>query len=236
MKRFWLFIGIGIVIEIVLLIVVIAVLNLPINQIYVAAFLGAWPVAAIAFYDRFVNVSLVSFDKKGWWKDSPLVINRGGVTWHYLRLPVKNSGFAPARNCTVELRVLERPQKNGESCPSPSLEPKALIWVAPRVEDRHTIPPRRGTAWLAIVIDDKSIAREARSGAVDNKVYKKWGPLTVWAGTNEVFTMSPATRAQDAFRKGDYKIELTVFPENGDPKTEIFKLHVDSDWNKTCLT
>ncbi|MBI2852927.1 MAG: hypothetical protein HYX84_07500 [Chloroflexi bacterium] len=230
MKRFWLFIGTGVVLPIV----VILVLYRFTEPIYVAAFLGAWPVSAIAFYNHFVNVSLVSFDKKGIWKDSKKMIDRGGATWHFLRLPVKNTGFAPARNCTLELRVLKRPEKNGESCPAPSPEPKALIWIAPRVEDRHTIPPRGGTAILATVIDDTSVASTARSGVVDNK----WGPLTTWAGTNEVFAMplGPALRGEDAFYEGDYKIKLTVFPENGASKSETFKLHVDSDWSKTSLT
>ncbi len=231
MKRFWLFVVIGIVLPI--LVLVVAVLYHFTEPIYVAAFLGAWPVSAIAVYDRFVNVSLVSFDKKGYWKDSYRVLNRGGATWRYLRLPVKNFGFAPAINCTVTLRVLKRPQKNGENCPAPSAETKALTWIAPRVEDRHTIPPRRGTATLAVVIDDTSVTNEARSGLVESE----WGPLTVWAGTNEVVvTMSPITRGDDAFCKGDYDIKITVFPENGSPKSEKFKLHVDSDWNKTSLT
>ena len=56
------------------------------------------------------------------------------------------------------------------------------------------------------------------------------------AGTNEVFAMSPATRFQDAFCQGDYEIEVTVFPENGAPKTETFNLHVDSNWGSTSLT
>ncbi|MBI2830939.1 MAG: hypothetical protein HYX79_01620 [Chloroflexi bacterium] len=231
MKRFWLFIGIGIVLPI--FVIVIAVLRLSIEPIYVAAFLGAWPVSAIAVYEHFVNVSLVAFDKGRIWRDSLQVIDRGGVTWHSLRLPVKNSGFAPARNCTLELRVLKRPKKNGECCPAPSAETKALTWVAPKVEDRHTIPPRGGTATLAIVIDDTSVASTARClwhGAND------WGPLTLWAGTHEVFAMSPATRAQDAFCQGDYEIQVTVLPENGAPKLEKFKLHVDSVWSKTSLT
>lgn len=229
MKRLRLFIESGIILPFV----VIVALYLYTEPIYAAALLGAWPVSAIAFYDRFVNVSLVSFDKKGTWQDSYRVLKREGVTWQYLRLPVKNSGFAPARNCTVALKVLKRPQKNGENCPAPSAETKALTWIAPRVEDRHTIPPRGGTATLAVVIDDTSVTSEARSKLADNK----WGPLTVWAGTNEVVvTMSPATRGNDAFCKGDYDIEVTVFPENGAPKSETFKLHVDSDWCKTSLT
>ena len=229
MKRLWLFIGTGVVLPIV----VILVLYCYTEPIYVAAFLGAWPVSAIAFYDHFVNVSLVTFNRRSVWKDSLQMINRGGVTWNFLRLPVENSGFAPARNCTAELRVLKRPGQASQSCPAPSAETKVLTWVAPKLEDRHTIPSRRGTATLAIVIDDTSVASTARSSW---HAANAWGPLTLWAGTNEVFAMSPATRAQDAFCQGDYEIEVTVFPENGAPKTETFKLHVDSNWGSTSLT
>lgn len=233
MKRFWLFIVIVIVLPILVLVFAVLYRFTEPIPIFVAGFLGAWPVAAIAVYDHFVNVSLVTCDKRSIWKDSLQVIDRGGVTWHYLRLPVKNSGFAPARNCTAELKVLRRPQKNGEPCPAPSTETKALTWVAPRREDIHTIPSRRGTAALAIMIDDTSIGPQARS--IWDRA-KDWGPLTLWAGTNEVFAMSPAQRAQDAFCQGDYKIEVTVFPENGAPKSDTFELHVDSDWSETSLT
>lgn len=212
---------------------VVAVLYHFTEPIYVAAFLGAWPVSAIAFYDHFVNVSLVACDKRGIWEDSLRMIDREGVTWRFVRLPVKNSGFAPARNCTAELTVLSRPQKNGQSCPAPSSETKALTWVAPRREDRHTIPSREGTAALAIVIDDTSVTNATRSSW---HAANAWGPLAVWAGTNEVFAMPPATRAQDAFCQGDYKIKVTVYPENGAPKSDTFKLHVDSDWSKTSLS
>lgn len=229
MRRFWLFIGIGVVLPIV----VILVLYRFTEPIYVAAFLGAWPVSAIAFYNHFVNVSLVTFDRRSVWKDSLQMINRGGVTWNFLRLPVENSGFAPARNCTAELRVLRRPGQANQSCPAPSAESKALTWVAPRLEDRHTIPSRGGTAALAIVIDDTSVASTTRSSW---HAANAWGPLTLWAGTNEVFAMSPATRAQDAFCQGDYEIEVAVFPENGAPKAETFKLHVDSNWCSVSLT
>jgi hypothetical protein len=129
--------------------------------------------------------------------------------------------------------VTKRPQKDGDSCLTPSTELKALTWVAPEVKYRHTIPSRRGTATLAIVIDDTSIDCRVRSSwhAANN-----WGPLILWAGTNEVFTMSPTNRKQDAFCQGDYEIEVTIFPENGAPKTETFKLHVDPDWKRTSLT
>jgi len=228
MKRLWqsLVIGTG------LAIVVIVVLYRFTEPIYVAAFLGAWPAFVIALYDRFVNVALVTFDKKSIRKDSLQVVDRGGVTWSFLRLPVKNSGFAPARNCTAELRVLRRPQRNGQSCAAPSVETKDLKWSASNPRESRTIPSRRGSAIIDVLIDDTSITPTARSwhGAND------WGPLTLWAGTHEVFSMSPSRRAQDAFCQGDYEIEVTIFPENGAPKPETFTLHVGSDWDSTSLT
>jgi len=227
-KRFRLFMIIGVALPIV----IIFVLHRFTEPIYVAAFLGAWPVSAVAFYDHFVNVSAVKFDKQRVWKDSLQMINRGGVTWNFLRLPVENSGFAPAKNCTAELEVTKRPGQASQNCPAPSAEPKALTWVSPKLEDKHTIPSRRGTAALAIVIDDTSVPSTARSWHAVND----WGPLTLWAGTTEVFAMPPATRTQDAFCQGDYEIKVTVFPENGSPKNETFKLHVDSVWNRTSLT
>lgn len=229
MKRLWQFVGIGTG----LAVTIILVLYYFTEPIFVAAFLGAWPAFVIAYYDRFVNVPLISFDKKGIRKDSLQVIDRGGVIWTFLRLPVNNSGFAPARNCTAELKVLRRPQQNNYSCPAPFDEPKALKWSGRNPRESHTIPSRRGSAIIDILVDDTSIAPANRStwhGAKD------WGPLTLWAGTHEVFAMSPATRAQDAFCQGNYEIEVTIFPENGAPKSEIFKLYVDALWGKTSLT
>lgn len=115
MKRLWQFIGIGSG----LAITIIVVLYYFTEPIYVAAFLGAWPVFVIALYDRFVNVPIISFQKHSVQKNSLQVVDRGGVTWNFLRLPAKNSGFAPARSCTAELRVLRRPQRNGQGCPAP---------------------------------------------------------------------------------------------------------------------
>lgn len=229
MKRLWLYVGIGSG----LAVAVVVVLYYFTEPIFIAAFLGAWPAFIIALYDRFVNVPLISFDKNSIRKDSLQVIDRGGVVWTFLRLPVKNSGFAPARNCRAELRVLRRPQQNGQSCPAPYDEPKSIKWSGGNPRESYTIPSRRGSAIIDILIDDTSINLVNRStwhGATD------WGPLTLWAGTHEVFAMSPATRSQDAFCQGNYEIEVTIFPENGAPKSENFKLYVDALWGKTSLT
>lgn len=227
MKRLWQFFGI----VIGLAIVVIVVLYYFTEPIFIAAFLGAWPALSIALYDRFVNVALLSFDKNHISKDSLQVIDKGGVTWGFIRLPIKNSGFAPARNCTAELKVSRRGQQNGQDCPVPSFETKRLAWSASNHEESRTIPPRRGSAIIDVLIDDTSIRQTASLwyGSAE------WGPLTIWAGTPEVFAMSPGKRAQDAFCQGDYEIEVTVFPENGAPKSHTFKLHVASDWNMTSL-
>jgi hypothetical protein len=229
MKRLWLYVGIGSG----LAIAVIVLLYYFTQPIFIAAFLGAWPAFIIALYDRFVNVPLISFDKKSIRKDSLQVIDRGGVVWNFLKLPINNSGFAPARNCRAEIRVLSRPRQNDQNCPAPYDEPKGLKWSGSNPRESYTIPSRRGSAIIDLLIDDTSITPVNRSswhGA------SNWGPLTLWAGTHEVFAMSPLSRAQDAFCQGNYEIEVTIFPENGAPKSAKFKLYVDALWGKTSLT
>jgi len=229
MKRLWQFVGIGSG----LAIIIIVVLYHFTQPIFIAAFLGAWPAFIIAIYDRFVNVPLISFDKQNIRKDSLQVIDRGGVIWNFLRLSIKNSGFAPAKNCTAELRVLRRPQQSGQSCPAPFDEPKGLKWSGSNPKETRTIPSRKGSAIIDVLLDDTSIALTARStwrGAKD------WGPLTLWIATHDVYMMSPSQRAQDAFCQGNYEVEITIFPVNGAPKSEIFKLYIDPLWSKTSLT
>ena len=229
MKRLWLFVGIGTG----LAVAIIVVLYYFTEKIYLAAFLGAWPAFVIALYDRFVNGPTISFDKKSVRKDSLQVVDRGGVTWKFLRLSIKNSGFAPAQNCTAELKVLKRPKRNGQSCPAPFDEPKGLIWSGSNPRETRTIPSRKGSAIIDVLLDDTSLTPAVRltwHGATD------WGPLSLWAATHDVYSMSPGRRAQDAFCQGDYEIEITVFPENGSPKSERLKLHIDPDWDRTSLT
>jgi len=229
MKRLWQFVGIGTL----LAVVIIVVLYYYTQPIFIAAFLCAWPAFVIALYDRFVNVPLISFDKKSVRKDSLQVIDRGGVTWNFLRLSIKNSGFAPAKNCTAELRVLRRPQRNGQSCPAPFDEPKGLKWSGSNPRETRTIPSRKGSAIIDVLLDDTSLTPATRStwhGAND------WSPLSLWAATHDVYMMSPSRRAQDAFCQGDYEIEMTIFPENGSPRSETFKLYIDPDWGRTSLT
>jgi hypothetical protein len=229
MKRLWQFLGIGSG----LAIVIVVVLYYFTEKIYLAAFLGAWPAFIIALYDRFVNVPLISFDKSSIRKDSLQVIDKGGVTWNFLRLSIRNSGFAPAKNCTAELKVLTRPQQNGQSCPAPFDEPKGLKWSGSNPREARTIPSRKGSAIIDVFLDDTSLSSAVRStwhGAKD------WGPLNLWAATHDVYLTSPINRAQDAFCQGNYEIEITIYPENGAPKTEKFKLYIDAIWGKTSLT
>jgi len=228
MMRLWQFIGVGIG----LAIIIIVVLYRFTQPIFVAAFLGAWPAFVIALYDRFVNVPLIAFERHTVQKISLQVVDRGGVIWNFLRLNIKNSGFAPAKNCTAELRILRRPQQNSQSCPAPFDEPKGLKWAGSNPREARTIPSRKGSAILDVLLDDTSLVPSARGwhGASD------WGSLTLWAATHDVYIMSPSQRAQDAFCQGDYEVEITIFPENGAPKSETFRLHIDSIWDMTSLT
>ncbi len=101
MKRLRLFIGIGIILPIA----VIVVFYYRTEPIYVAAFLGAWPAFAIALYNGFVNVPLVTFDKENIRKIlSQLLIGEGpyGIFLDYLsrtlashlpRIAPQTSGF-----------------------------------------------------------------------------------------------------------------------------------------------
>jgi len=228
MKRLWQFVGIGTL----LAVIIIVVLYRYTQPIFIAAFLGAWPAFVIALYDRFVNVPLISFEKHTIQKNSLQVVDRGGVTWNFLRLTIRNSGFAPAKNCTAELRILGRPQRNNLHCPAPFDEPKGLKWSGSNPKEPRTIPSRKGSVILDVFLDDASLMSATRStwhGA------SEWGPLTLWAATHDVYVMSPGQRAQDAFCQGDYKVEITIFPENGAPKSETFTLHVDSVWDRTSL-
>lgn len=188
MKRLWQFVAIGSI----LAIIIILLLYYFTQPIFIAAFLGAWPAFIIALYDRFVNVPLISFDKKNIRKDSLEVINRNGVIWNFLRLSVNNSGFAPAKNCTAELKVLRRPKRNGRNCPAPFDEPKGLKWSGSNPKETRTIPSRKGSAIIDVLLDDTSITPETRLtwyGA------KEWGPLTLWVATNDVYIASPIKKS-----------------------------------------
>jgi len=53
---------------------------------------------------------------------------------------------------------------------------------------------------------------------------------------SEALLMSPSQRAQDGFCVGNYEVEITVFPDNGAPKSEKFMLSVAPEWGGTSLT
>jgi hypothetical protein len=204
--------------------------------LFVSALLGAWPAAAISVYDRIVNVPLLDiyFDSQNVHvhKPSLQVVDRGGTIWNHLRVEVKNSGFAPARDCRAELRVVKRPTLSGQMCPAPSNEPKRIIWSGYYSGEPQTIPSRRGKALLEVLLNDTGIPQKTRMIWHDAKT---WGPVIAWVATYDVIKLGPQLRLQDAFCAGTYQIEIDVFPENGTPKGKVYCLQVNSDWDKVSL-
>ena len=199
-----------------------------------AAIIGAWPVFLIAIYDRFVNAPTlqVLFDAQNPDVSRPsLTMLPQRAVWNFLRVFVRNSGFSVARNCTAELRVLQRPSRGGQVCPTPADEPKGLIWAGKNPGQPCDIP-RKGEAILNVLLDDTSITQAARTGW---HLAHIWGPLTAWAATHDVFLLGPLQRAQDAFCQGTYIVEITVFPENGTPKSGRYHLTVNSNWGNVTL-
>jgi len=201
------------------------------EPIFIAAFLGAWPAFVVALYQLYVNVPIIEIDSKPEKSTLP-VIDRKGVVWSFLRLSIKNSGFAAVKNCTAELSVISRPQQGDRVCYAPSDEPKGLKWSGWGIREPRTIAPRKGRVFLDVLIDDTSVPSKDRYSWHEANI---WGPLTVWAATPEANAAGPGYRFQDAFCLGDYEIEITILPENGSPKSASFTLHVDSNWENTQL-
>jgi hypothetical protein len=221
-----------IILNSVLAFLVIWILYRYTEPIFIAAFLGAWPAFIIAVYDRFVNVPILNARDRGVHKDSLQVMDRGGVTWNFLRLSITNSGFAVARNCTAELRVLKRPLIGDQSCPAPYDEPKGLKWSGSNPKEPRSIPSRKGEAIIDVLLDDTTMPHATRSSWHANDT---WGPLVCWAATHDVYLMQPVQRSQDAFCQGDYEVEIVVYPENGSPKALRYKLHIDVNWGRVSL-
>jgi hypothetical protein len=197
-----------------------------------AAFLGAWPVSAIAIYDRIINVPIIGFKENGILKNSFPITDRKGNIWNFLRVTIVNSGLAAAKECTAELRVLKWPRSGGQVCPVPTNETKALKWAGSKPGEKRGIPSRRGEAILDVFVDDTSIAQNIRSVWY---AANTWGPIAIWAATPDVYQYTPQTRGQDAFCQGTYDVEITIYPENGNPQSKKYELKVDADWSNTLL-
>ena len=230
MKRLWQFI----VLNVVLAASCIPLLYYGVGPIGAAAFLGAWPAFIIAIYDRFVNVPVLEIvfdiDKPFIHRPSFKMLPRG-TTWNFLRVLVRNTGFSVARNCTAELRIMKRPQKGDQDCPAPADDPKGLKWAGSNPRELRSIPARRGEAILDVLLDDTTIPTQNRTW----HMAATWGPLIAWAATHSVYTYGPLQRAQDAFCQGDYEVDITIFPENGAPKSRRYTLHVDTNWSNVHL-
>lgn len=232
MKRIWQYVGINTLIAVLC----IPALYFSIGDIGIAAFLGAWPAFIIATYDRFVNRPDLSFSYNNkntiMYKPELQRIDKNGHIWHYLRIVVKNSGMSMAKNCTAELRVKKYPTKDGLICSAPANEPKALLWAGVDDESRN-IPARKGEATLNVLVEDTYVNEQLRMKWADAE---KWGPLRLWVANRFVCNvMIPEHRLQDAFCEGDYNIEIIVFPENGKPASQSFKLHIAHEWIDTTL-
>lgn len=230
MKRLWQFIALNIV----LAALCIPLLYYRVGPIGAAAFLGAWPAFIIAIYDRFVNSPILElvFDiNKPFLHRPSLEMLPKGTTWNFLRVLVRNTGFSVARNCTAELRIIKWPKNGNQDCPAPADEPKGLKWAGSNPRELRSIPARRGEAILDVLLNDTGISSQARTWHMADTC----GPLIAWAATHDVYALGPLKRAQDAFCQGDYEVDITIFPENGTPKSKKYKLHVDTNWSNVHL-
>lgn len=157
----------------------------------------------------------------------------------YLRLLVKNNGKKTAKKCLVKVKVLNRPEENDEDCNAPSREYKTWMGLTWAGEDKvkKDIPPKCNA--IADVLfkqyfedEDGEIVEEITSTNFEGS--DLFGQIIAFFSTLEA-TINPNKRLQDGLCEKEYKIEIGIFPKNGNPLIKEFTLTVDSEWDNTSL-
>jgi len=141
-------------------------------------------------------------------------------TTRFLRVRIYNAGTRTATRCFAQLELIERPKKGKHTL---SRVEKTLKWA--EVPEFPSIPPKAG--FLLNVAYSSLALIMPFPGGCD-------GYVRAWVCTEDAFA-NPKFRMQDAMCLGKYRVKVTVFSDNADPKEQRFVIHVPKKWNELSM-
>lgn len=159
-----------------------------------------------------------------------------GTIGRYLRLLVKNEGYAAAINVECKVKVKDRPKINGKICQAPSREYdtfKSVTWAG-TPKDKRMIP-QGGNAIIDLII--MYMLPDGNLFEGDWHETRTFGPVIAWFATPDVVDprAGPLKSRQDGLCQGMYTIEIAILAENSKPLTKKYKLIINKNWNEVSL-
>lgn len=145
----------------------------------------------------------------------------------FINIIVENKGKAPAINCEIKLRLLNKVNK----CQALSPEEKPLAWEDG--ETKITIGARYGKAIFQLAFSQKYLTKEQLDlidsvycGVANEKI-----KFVAWVATPKALE-SPEFRDQDGLCQGNFKVHVEVVTEAGQRKSKDFIIKVGDTWEK----
>jgi hypothetical protein len=156
----------------------------------------------------------------------------------YLRLRVRNTGLAAARDCVFQVRFIKWPCPTGCHAPSDEyVDWQDVTWAdgLPSIVIRPNdvryanivmMPLQGGKACFSIT-----------QWNLENQCGSRCGPIIAWIAKREIFDprLGCAARLQDGLVPGEYVIDVQVTCRNGQETVRGLRLRVDQDWGFTDI-
>jgi hypothetical protein len=156
----------------------------------------------------------------------------------YLRLRVRNTGLAAARDCVFQVRIARWPSNCPANCHAPSdeyVDWQDVTW-ADRLPSIVIRPNDVRYANIAMIPLQNARACLPAPWQCDNQV-NPCGPIIAWIAKREIFDLrlGCTARLQDGLVAGEYVIDVQVTCRNGQETVRGLRLRVDQDWGFTDI-